>query len=285
MRRLLIPLLFCLTAHQNVRAEDAPLARIALPVAIDFEPSAAACAFRLDAGLSVTRALLIPESRSDGSALEHWLVGCPVPPEGEKISQVSAVIEHAEGASVVHAAPDEVLPNEKLLDSDEEARQYLVKQRELLSSYNVQIKAQEAELSRLRNKADSMGQQGSIAEMEKRVAEGERKLAEAQRDRQNLEGALKGVRVSAAPANSGAMEVEITKQLTELAQAARSAEASVSQRSAAGANPLSERMELIEATRFDDIDKIRAELVIMRKRRQQLEDSLQGGAPSPLDYE
>lgn len=267
-------------------AEEAPLTRVAIPIAIAFDPTSASCAFRREDRLFVTRGLLVKEGEIAGEPpQQRWLVGCPAPPDGEKISQTSAIIERAIGPSAVRIAADDFLISERVLDGEDEARQHLVKQREILASYGVQIKAQEVELNKLRAKADTMGQQGSIGELEKRVADNERSLEAALRDKLNLETSLKSVRVGAAPANAGAVEVEITKQLAELAQAARVAEASESQRSSAGVNPIGEKMQLIEQTRFDDIDKIRDELVRMRNRRQKLEKALQGDVPSPLDYE
>lgn len=276
------------------KSDSAP-ARVGIAVEIDFEPVAALCTFRTSDSLKVVRALYVPIEeksdvrliRSDGArSLQPWLIGCPAPAHIEADSQVSVVIERANGATVSRSvAADALVSTERLLDSEEDARQYLNKQKEISTSFAVQIKAQEAELRRLRGNADRVGQHGAIAELEQKERDGLVRLSEAEQNLSNLQESVKEIRAAPPPPNAAAMEVEITKQLGELAQAARGAESSEQQRAAQGNSHLQNTMRVIEDTRFDDVEKIRAELVKMRRRRQELEESLQGNGGSPLDYE
>lgn len=276
------------------KSDSAP-ARVGIAVEIDFEPVAALCTFRTSDSLKVVRALYVPIEeksdvrliRSDGArSLQPWLIGCPAPAHIEADSQVSVVIERANGATVSRSvAADALVSTERLLDSEEDARQYLNKQKEISTSFAVQIKAQEAELRRLRGNADRGGQHGAIAELEQKERDGLVRLSEAEQNLSNLQESVKEIRAAPPPPNAAAMEVEITKQLGELAQAARGAESSEQQRAAQGNSHLQNTMRVIEDTRFDDVEKIRAELVKMRRRRQELEESLQGNGGSPLDYE
>lgn len=276
------------------KSDSAP-ARVGIAVEIDFEPVAALCTFRTSDSLEVVRALYVPIEeksdarlvRSDGArSLQPWLIGCPAPAHIEADSQVSVVIERANGATVSRSvAADALVSTERLLDSEEDARQFLIKQKEISTSFAVQIKAQEAELRRLRGDADRVGQHGAIAELEQKERDGLVRLSEAQQNLRNLQESVKVIRAAPPPPNAAMMEVEITKQLAELAQAARGAESSEQQRAAQGNSHLQDTMRVIEDTRFDDVEKIRAELVKMRRRRQELEESLQGNGGSPLDYE
>lgn len=275
-------------------AEPAP-GRVGIAVEIDFEPISALCAFRTPDSLNVVHALFVPIEerndtrlfRSDGvRSLQPWLIGCPAPARIEADSQVSVVIERANGATVSRSvAADALVSTERLLDTEENARQFLAKQKEISASFAVQIKAQEAELRRLRGDADQVGQHGAIADLEQRERDGVARRTEAEQNLRNLQDSVKNMRAAPPPPNAAVMEVEITKQLAELAQAARGVESNEQERVAQGNGKLQDAMRVIEDTRFDDGEKIRAELVKMRRRRQELEESLQGSGGSPTDYE
>lgn len=266
--------------------------RIALPIEIDFEPVSASCVMHQGGQPVMVRGLFVPEDNNaragsdDASLMKTWVVCCPVPENVVAEGEVSVVIEregqHAEVRSV---SAESFYDSEAVLDNQEKARQYLTKQREILGSYQVQVTAQQQALSRLRNDADLIGEQGSLGARERQLSSDKELLAALARERSNLEESVKMIRVQPAPLNSATMEVEITRQLADLAQVARGAESTELQRETAGAGDLAARMRLIEESRFDDVEAIRAELVKVRRRRQELEESLQLSGEAPLDYE
>ena len=277
-----------------VLAQDPPVStrRIALPVEVDFEPVAASCVMHRQGRPEVIRGLFVPEDNNarvvqgGDSSTRTWIVCCAVPEGVAADGEVSVVLEReGQGATVRSVPADSFYEVEHMLDSEEKARQVLSKQREILSSYQVQLKTQQQALARLRNDADLLGEQGSLAARERQLTSAEQQIVALTRERANLEESVKLIRVQPAPLNSATIEVEMTRQLADMAQVARQAESTEGDRQLAGEQDLASRMRLIEESRFEDPEAIRAELVRLRRRRQELEESVRASGESPLDYE
>ena len=265
--------------------------RLAFAVDLDFEPTAALCSLKVKTGARLVRALFVPQDRSmpdqnNEQGQRPWIFCCQIPVDTKIEGDVAILVENNGVITQVRGrSAESVFDSEASLDSEEEAQQYLIKQRELLASFQLQAKTQAQALSRLRSDADLIGQQSSLRQREAELSQNRATLKALSDELISLSEAVKIIRSQAAPANGANREVELTSQLAEMAQAARLVEAGERERLIVSEGELSAKMAVIEETRYDDPEQIRGELIKLRRRRQELEDALRESAPGPLDYE
>ena len=281
---------FMIFIVQSAESESALIfQRVALPVNIAGDAQEVLCLGKSAGALIVSRAMLNPISTAHAARsglVPQAMVGCAFTSALDADGAISVIINRAGHAPSIFAVRAEsVLEYESQLDSEQKASRQLQKQREVLASYQVQVNTQERALVRLRNDADLIGAQHGFAEIESRFKASSSELTAIDREINNIGVSIEQIKAQPAAVNGAAREIEITKQLAELAQAARMAEQTQQQQVVSADSALTESMRLIEETRFDQPDQIRSELVKVRRRRQELEETLQEQAQSALDYE
>ena len=282
-----------------VKAESASVVqRVALPFDIASDAEQVFCVGKSAGTIVLSRAMLNPFSNvqaagsadsartaSARTASPRTMVGCAFASALDTNGTISVLVNRSgQTPSVFGVKAEGLLEYELLHDSEIKAREQLQKQRQVLVSYQVQVKTQEQILKRLRNDADLIGAQQGFNQIEAKFRTSSEDLSALEREIRNLELSTEQIKSQPAAVNGAAREIEITKQLAELAQAARAAEQSQQQTTNTD-SALAESMSLIEETRFDQPDQIRAELVKMRRRRQELLETLQEQTQSAVDYE
>ena len=296
--------LFLMMTSKPVKAESASVVqRVALPFDIASDAEQVFCVGKSAGTIVLSRAMLNPFSNvqaagsadsartasprtaSPRTASPRTMVGCAFASALDTNGTISVLVNRSgQTPSVFGVKAEGLLEYELLHDSEIKAREQLQKQRQVLVSYQVQVKTQEQILKRLRNDADLIGAQQGFNQIEAKFRTSSEDLSALEREIRNLELSTEQIKSQPAAVNGAAREIEITKQLAELAQAARAAEQSQQQTTNTD-SALAESLRLIEETRFDQPDQIRAELVKMRRRRQELLETLQEQTQSAVDYE
>ena len=291
--------LFLMMTSKPVKAESASVVqRVALPFDIASDAEQVFCVGKSAGTIVLSRAMLNPFSNvqaagsadsartaSARTASPRTMVGCAFASALDTNGTISVLVNRSgQTPSVFGVKAEGLLEYELLHDSEIKAREQLQKQRQVLVSYQVQVKTQEQILKRLRNDADLIGAQQGFNQIEAKFRTSSEDLSALEREIRNLELSTEQIKSQPAAVNGAAREIEITKQLAELAQAARAAEQSQQQTTNTD-SALAESLRLIEETRFDQPDQIRAELVKMRRRRQELLETLQEQTQSAVDYE
>lgn len=272
----------------HLAAED--LALLTRRVQLGYDTLAVTAIGKADESSSSFPALAVPlvETTVASSAAERqWLIGTIVPARWlTDQNEVLLVVESARGEWTLFGIPRgdaDLVPVTNAQMSI--LREHLLKRKEIAASFQLQMRAQTETLRRLRADADLIGDLGKVAIVREEAEHARERLVGLDRDIVNLKSAIQRVRVMAAPENLSRREVELTQQIADLAQAARQAESGESARRAQGEGALRTSMELIEQTRFDDPAALQSELVRLRRRRQELEESVAAQSQSPVDYE
>lgn len=150
---------------------------------------------------------------------------------------------------------------------------YLNQRRQVLRSWQAQMRVQDESLKRLRADADIIAQVGKIVEVKEEVDSIKGEINSLSRDAEVMHEFLKQVRNQAQPKNFSRREIDLTKQISELVQVVKSAEAGEGHRRKKSQSELDKKLALLEETRLDDEDNLRSELASLRARRIKLENA------------
>lgn len=162
--------------------------------------------------------------------------------------------------------------------SIEALREQLLRQKEVLRSWEMQSKAQDDSLARLRSDADVIANLGRIVDLKEETDRATAEVRDLDKDIATLKKFLTLGKGSLAPSSVLAREGQLTRQLTELAEAAKSAEANEGVRRSGTEADFKHKLSIIEATRLEDYDLLQRDLVRLRKNRIELERRLSDGS-------
>ena len=206
----------------------------------------------------------------------------PVPAEDLEFS----LLIFGRGGEIRFTAPSKVGddPATGFLGLADDMRAELVRQKDVLRSWQIQLRGQEDSLRRLRADAEIIGNLGRIVEVKERVAKVNEEIVDAERDIENLQKLLKVAKSRMVPANFSRREGQLTKQIAELADAAKSAELSEHGRRGALQQEFQRKIELVELSRTEDLGALQQELIRLRRQRAALEQGA-GEEDAPRDEE
>lgn len=162
----------------------------------------------------------------------------------------------------------------------EDIKQKILKQRQILESWLVQSKAQEDNLRRIRADAEIIGSLSRIAETEEEIEILKSEIENLDRDLDLLRDRFSAVKNLEAPQGYLRRELELSRHSADLLKVARAAEESESSRKALSQSELHRKLELVEKTRFEDEEKLRAELIRLKKQDFGSAGSISSSEPS-----
>ncbi len=168
-------------------------------------------------------------------------------------------------------------PGETSVRDPDALREYLIQRKEVLKSWQMQIQVQEDSLARLRADAEVIGSLGKIVEVQDEIEKTKKSIRDLEGDMENLQYFLKASHSSELPINYAAREAQLTKQIAELAAAAKFAESSELKRSSLTQAELQRKLALVESTRGEDYDGLQRDLLRLRSKRMALQQD--GEAP------
>lgn len=165
--------------------------------------------------------------------------------------------------------------NRKKIDnfsgSTDQLRSRLILQKKELKSWKMELKAQQQNLKRLRTDAQVIGNTKKLNELKEFIEQEKYALASINTDIASLKSFLRKASGDFQPKGFYKRERQLTKQLAELAAAAREVESGEQVRKSRSEIDLQRRLSVIQMTRMDDYDILREELLILRKKRLRLE--------------
>lgn len=228
-----------------------------------------------DGEASRLRAVTVPLGIFDDQhQTRRWAIGALLKVPSGKRSLIHSLL--ISGEKNVHAfLPPQGASIEDLqgntLSSIEDLRQQLAAKSAILKSWRTQIGAQEESLRRLQADADLIGDIGRIVDVQDEIQRIESEYENLGKDIDNLKNFFALAKNYPEPKNIVRRELELSTQLAELAAAARKVEASETLRRTEASLDTQRKLEMIEATRFDNQDQLQKQLVDLRRRRMELE--------------
>lgn len=267
-------------------------------VEIDFTPNEAFFLVEFKSGgLRRVKALLLPPFEAGalpGKAQEEtagrWLAGAQVTAPQRRGKLEYSLILAGKSNRYAFFGPwqEDFSSQDGALDSVDNLREFLLRRKEYLHSLRVQLRAQQESLGRLRADAEVIADLGKILQVREESARVNQEALDLNKDIQTLEKFLKLARHSAAPVNFAGRQNQLTKQLTELSEAAKAAELGEIARRSLSEQELQKRLALVEMTRGEDYDSLQRELVRLRKQRLEMErlpaPNGRSAFESPQDY-
>ncbi|MBX7138376.1 MAG: hypothetical protein K1X83_10355 [Oligoflexia bacterium] len=210
---------------------------------------------------------------ASSAAPNEWLVGARIPSNPEiRTVEFSLIVWGADQNSALFPPVTwELAEHENFESSDKNLERYVSQRRDLLRSWEVQTRAQEDSLRRLRDDAETIGNFGRILEAQDDLSKTEAQLQDLIRDAGNLQLFLSLARSRSTPRNYLKREFELTQQLSSLTDVAKDAESSEHTRRATGQGDLGKKLAIIESTRMDNLEDLEQRLNEVRRRRQELE--------------
>lgn len=224
----------------------------------------------------------VPLTNVVENASRKWLFGAQFNP-GRRIAryQYSLVII-GKGNEYLLVGPVlvELGKSSQFTESVDDLREKLLKRKEVLKSWDLQIKAQEENLERLRADADVIANLGRIVEVKEETDGLRAGIKDLDKDAENLRKFLRLVKTHAAPKNYVGRESQLTKQIAELAAVAKNAEGGEQGRKSQSGQELQQKMAILEQTRTEDYDALQRALIKLRRQRMQLETSRPQSSPA-----
>lgn len=220
-------------------------------------------------------ALLIPPYRQEPGAnsLGVWLAGTrvAVPEKSTKIS-FSIILVGAQGQYAFVPPTDwNLAERDDFGGSVDRLRAKLLQRKSLLKSWQLQQKAQAENLSRLRADADIIAHAERLEQVRDQIEAGKLEIHSLQKDTERLKALIGLAKTKTRPKNYSRRQGELTRQVAELARAAKSAESQEYTRKSASDAKLQRQLTIIESTRFADLERLQIELEQQRARRARLE--------------
>jgi hypothetical protein len=222
--------------------------------------------------ISVLPSVLLPSvSQTIGSERSaRWNFGTKLAVSpSRKLREYSTLIrgKHQENLYL----PPKGLTEEDKYQSSDLLRQRLLEQREKLTSLEKQKSRQDDELRRLREDVDIISDIGRIIRVRQDLEKRSEELVSARKDIEMLQRFLGSVRSSRGPRGYSSREGELTRQVAELAGAAKEAEARESSDRVRTQQARERRRMLIFLGKTADRGALRQELQSLRKQRAALE--------------
>lgn len=246
-------------------------------VTLEFEPSAAFLLLDIDGITKKVKALVVPPFvRSEsGQGESSWLVGSFLDIPARRELHFSVIVYGAKGE--VKSFPPVVWEAEEGVGyrrSSSALRDRLGRRKAFLVDQQKRVRANEANLKRLRADADTIADVARIIEVKEESERANKEIQNIEKDMEKLRRFLKLSKSDVQPKNFSRREVELTKQLAELAAVAKTTETGEFDRVAATHAAREEELELVESTRFEDIDQLKQELAEVRQEREELQRRL-----------
>ncbi len=148
-----------------------------------------------------------------------------------------------------------------------ELRAKLLARKHVLDSWQVQLKVQGDALRRLRDDADTIANFGRIIEAQDELSRSQSEFDNLGRDIENLQKFLVLIKNFPEPRNFSRREGELTRQLAMLSEVAKKSESSQDQRAASSEGEMQRKIEIVEATRDEDLDALQRRLFELRRTR------------------
>ncbi len=150
-------------------------------------------------------------------------------------------------------------------------RALLLSRKDVLRSWQLQVRAQDESLERLRADADIIANLGRIVEVKEDAERFRQEAAALDKDITNLRRLFAITRDHASPKNFLGRESQLQKQLAELNHLHEELGTRNGQERSAFELDVQRKLALIEETRFDDYEGLQRELIRLRKQRLSLQ--------------
>ncbi len=151
------------------------------------------------------------------------------------------------------------------------AKELLREKNEVLDSIKVQLRVQNDTLERLRSDAEVIGNLGRITEKTSEYRRLKGQIENLNRDIENLNSFIEMAGKGEDPRNFAARQTMLTEQLDQIVKAAQAMETGERSRRNKGESDLQRDLHLLEITRDDNYDELKAELQNLRRQRVALE--------------
>jgi hypothetical protein len=142
----------------------------------------------------------------------------------------------------------------------DDLRNLLLRRKDVLHSWEVQIGEQERMLNRLRADAEVIGGVSRIIDAKEEKQRIDLEIASIDKNIKSLDKLVQVARSRPAPRNLARREQQLSSQVTLLAAAAKDAENGENSRRGVAEQSLQQKLALVEQTRDDDIDLLKREL-------------------------
>ncbi len=208
----------------------------------------------------------ISKTTASGASLD-FIVGTKleVPEEKEQVS-FSVILKSKDGRGSFVPKTDWIFAeHNEFGDSVESLRTYLLKRKEALRSWQVQVNTQEDSLRRLRADADVIANVSRIVDVQDDAERLKQEVESVNTDIENLKYFLKLANLKTTPKNFARRELDLTKQLAELAQVTKQAESSEFSRRSMSEADLQRKMAEIEETRDESVEALSEELTRLKE--------------------
>ncbi len=205
-----------------------------------------------------------------------YLVGAKIPlPPGKEVFHFSVLIVGRDNKFFLLADQDQDLQLLAQTPSNTDLlRDKLLQRKEVLKSWLIQTQAQQESLQRLREDASVIGNLSRIVEIKDEVERTNNNIRNLDRDLENQKGFLKLAKARPTPKNYVTREGQLTTQISELAQSAKSAESQEFSRKSKAEGELQRKLAIIEDTRLDDYDDLQRQILRLRQQRVQIEKDI-----------
>lgn len=238
---------------------------------LEFNPSSATLIVLPSAGQALRLNAMVFAGPRPGT----WFIGAKLPVTSVQPGNLYAFLVEGEGQKYFTVPPFALGAEERalgMLDVDS-MRDRLADEREKISSWQQKALEQAQSLARARQDAELIGNFAKVLEISDEIERTKIAITRAEEDAQSLQELVRAVSVSASvqPRNFVNRELQLTKQLVELADASKRAESDEVQRRAGAETTLQENLAMIEATRGDDPEVLRKELAGLKQERELLE--------------
>jgi len=222
-------------------------------------------------------------SEDEELAREPWAFGAlTIVPAGKRSALYSLVVSGEGGQLFFQPPVRKNLIQEKVIeDSHPELERLKIQGMEELRSLSVERRGREAELQRLEKDAAVIGSFSQVIELREELSTLKNKLENARKDILNLETFLKIIDAEATPPGFQRRENDLSRQLRELASAAREAENNEVYRKEARQENRHERQQVASQL---DADSLQIELGNLRRQRIQLERATSNEPVESTDY-
>jgi len=234
--------------------------------------------------ITLAQAIVVPPQGDESKrhSTGDWFIGSRVGiAGGVREIQVSAILI---GADDQYASiPPTVLQLDKehtFDNSSDTLRTHIEERKGVLKSWDVQVDAQRDSLRRLRADAEVIADVNKILEAKEEIERSKPEMESLERDIRSLKEALKEVKTLPSPKNFAKREVELTQQLSELANIARAAESGELERRSLSEVELQRRLQVVEENRFEDVETLQQIYQRLLDRLQRLEGPAAGTSPN-----
>lgn len=212
-------------------------------------------------------------------------------PRGSSGSLDFSVLVIGKANQIEMTAPqtEDLLSRPPYFDTPEALHEEISSRKEVLTSFKLQVQTQDESLRRLRQDAEVIGNFGRVMEVSDDVERLRAEAAVIEQSSANLENLIRVASSSQNGKGSPAREAALTRQLAELAEASKQAEAGEINRKSGMEAALRAKLDVVESSRFEDKELLERQLAELRSQRSSLEAARGRGAspgtPLPVSPE